>query len=200
MSETDVPVTELVAEPEPTSSLQDVLTLRVDEGERRIYLTEAISCDLLADAMRSVTYLQDASEEAIELWISSPGGDGEAALGFLDIMDACDCEIVTVGVGSVCSSAAFILANGDRRIVYPRTQVLLHGPTFSGIEDAGLEDVRAIEGRTAWLTEQTILLLQDKTHLKEQAHEILTSGKDYYFRGAQIVDAGIADAMIAPSL
>lgn len=184
----------------PTAqALQEILSLRVDIETPRVWVTESVTGDVVADVVRSLLYLDTFDQEAIEMWISSPGGDASSTLGLIDVMASLRAPIQTVGFGQVCSSAALILAAGQTRLVHPLTQVMLHGPvwcytteTYIPIHEMS-NDLRGM----GYARDRMVELLQDRTALKEEAASMLNDGEEHWFRGGEaIVAAGLADAIM----
>lgn len=70
---------------------------------------------------------QDRTED-IRIYINSPGGGVSAMYAIFDVMQYIECDVATIGYGSVCSAGSFILAAGTKgkRYALPNTDIMIH--------------------------------------------------------------------------
>lgn len=175
---------------------------RVDFAQRRIWIAESMTVELVADVVRSLLVLEDASSEAITLWVTTPGGDAEAVMALLDVMANLEASVIVVGIGLVASAGAFLLIGADHRVVYPNTHVMLHGPGM-GLSGSGTLTMGEMEEdlkHMVWLRDRMVKLVAECTGFsKEAAVSLLGDGQDHWFRGGDAaVELGLADVCLDP--
>jgi ATP-dependent Clp protease protease subunit len=97
--------------------------------ERVIFLNNDIN-DESAGIIVAQMYLLDIenSEEPIELWINSVGGETDGFFAIYDTMHMIKAPVHTVCVGSAMSAAAILLASGDpgHRFALPNSHIMIH--------------------------------------------------------------------------
>lgn len=70
--------------------------------------------------------IDQETPDVINLMLTSGGGDMNAALALLDIMEGSTIPIRTIAIGECASAALCILMAGHQRVVTPRTSILSH--------------------------------------------------------------------------
>ncbi len=90
-------------------------------------LDEAAGGDLAARLM----YLDGAGEEAVTLYVDSPGGPVHAAFGVLDTIALLGVPVDTVCVGRAEGTAVAVVAAGRRRLAAPHARFCLAEPEVS---------------------------------------------------------------------
>jgi ATP-dependent Clp protease protease subunit len=97
----------------------------LDIDNRVIYVFDDISGDMAENVIMSLSYLS-LTEGKITIMINSQGGSVSDMFAMYDAIRACDNEIVTVGIGEVCSAAGLLLVSGDRRLVSRNCLFMAH--------------------------------------------------------------------------
>jgi ATP-dependent Clp protease, protease subunit len=87
----------------------------------------------LASAKNAVEWIFEANfaeerPELLNLIITSPGGDLNAAFALIDVMRGSAIPIRTIGLGQIASAGLMIFIAGDKdqRILTPNTSILSH--------------------------------------------------------------------------
>lgn len=156
-------------------------------GEIEENMAESIVAQLL--------YLSAKSDEDIELYINSYGGDVTAGMAIYDTMQHIGCDVKTVCVGKAMSMGAVLLSGGtkDKRYVLPNATVMIH-QALGGVKGQSTDvDIEAEELR--WNKENINKILGKncgKT-LKQITHD---TDRNYYLHGQEAVDYGIVDKVI----
>jgi ATP-dependent Clp protease protease subunit len=107
------------------------LQLKEDSSQHSFFLLmEEIS---LATAKNAVEWIFEANfaeerPELLNLIITSPGGDLNAAFALIDVMRGSAIPIRTIGLGQIASAGLMIFIAGDKdnRILTPNTSILSH--------------------------------------------------------------------------
>ncbi len=95
---------------------------------RNIFLKDCIDSNSANEFIERLLFLELQGQEPITIYIHSPGGELDAMFAMYDTMMLCKSNIITIGVGSVCSAAVPILASGTKglRKITANTRILLH--------------------------------------------------------------------------
>jgi ATP-dependent Clp protease protease subunit len=107
------------------------LQLKEDSSQHSfLLLMEEIT---LASAKNAVEWIFEANfaeerPELLNLIITSPGGDLNAAFALIDVMRGSAIPIRTIGLGQIASAGLMIFIAGDKdqRILTPNTSILSH--------------------------------------------------------------------------
>jgi ATP-dependent Clp protease protease subunit len=101
---------------------------------RTILLSGEIKKDLAERTIRQLLLLEDMGDEAVRIFIDSPGGDADAGFAIFDMIRFVRPPVWTIGMGLVASAAAIILLASprERRVGLPNSHYLIHQP-LSGI-------------------------------------------------------------------
>lgn len=99
--------------------------------ERRIYITDSIDEKMFNKVCEELDVLE-SGKGAIELILSSGGGNAYDALAIAGRLRRSHCAINVVGYGLIASAAVIILAYGNHRKLTKETWVMVH-------EDSGKE-------------------------------------------------------------
>ena len=113
--------------------------------------------------------------DVINMIINSSGGDMDAAIGLITIMEASIIPIRTIAVGDCSSAALFILMAGDQKVVAPLTSILSH--QFSTVAEGTFNNIRSTLKEFTTYNEKMTLLYQKYTGLSRDVieKELMTS-------------------------
>ena len=118
-----------------TSGLQSLSLESMLLLQRKIFLEEAITYESVNLVIKQLLYLREESNETIDIYISSPGGEVNAGLLLYDQLKGMqDIEINMYCTGFAASMAAIILAGGQKghRFILPHSKVMIHEPLIAG--------------------------------------------------------------------
>lgn len=165
--------------------------------ERIVYLGTPIDDGVANAIIAQVLHLESESRDLpMNLYLNSEGGSVNATFALYDTLRFLRAPIETTCVGQAFGPAALLLAAGapGHRTVLPHARVLLHQPSGQGrgtIPDLVLaadEVMRVREEMEQALSEHTG---RDVETLRRD------TDRDRMLRGAEIVEYGLADAVIA---
>lgn len=107
---------------------------------RTILLTGEIDKDQGEKVIRQLLLLESLSEDPINLFLDSPGGDVDAGFAIFDMIRFVKAPVRIVGMGLVASAAALVLlaVPKERRLGLPNSHYLIHQP-LSGIRGVATE-------------------------------------------------------------
>lgn len=135
-------------------------------------------------------------EEDIELNINSPGGKAAAGWSIINTMNSISHKVNTVGNGNIESMAIFVLAAGNRRVLYENTMCMIHH--FSGEMAGNYLDFKAVQ-RSCNIEYNRCLnhlkkVSKYKTERKIRQH--LLRDQDYYLTASEMLEHGLCDEVI----
>lgn len=101
--------------------------------ERIVFLGTPVDDTAVNDVIAQFMYLEHAApDQAISLYINSPGGSFTSATAIYDTMRYVSCEVETVCLGQAASAASLLLAAGTpgRRLALPGARIVIHQPSL----------------------------------------------------------------------
>ena len=145
-----------MAIPREKTPLENYLIYGVDLKNRRIFFGHPLDWGHPSDdemgyndfteasieiAVRAIKRMEkDHPNHRIELYMNSGGGDSRSMLYLKDIIEHSTCPFTFYGGGQINSSATWIMAICDQRLLYPETTVILHNG--SGHSTGTYDDVK----------------------------------------------------------
>ncbi len=163
---------------------------------RNIILSGEINKNLSERIVRQLILLEDSSDEAIKIFIDSPGGDADAGYAIFDMMRFVKPSIYTIGMGLVASAAAIVMlaAPKENRIGLPNSHYLIHQP-LSGIRGVATEiEIHARE--LDKLRRKINLLIAEETGQSLDKIEQDTD-RDYWMAADEAVTYGLIARIIS---
>jgi len=166
----------------------------IDIANRRVFIgdIDAVSVDYAIKGL----YLMEtqSSEEPIEMFISSYGGDVYEALSLYDIMLTIKCPIHTFAYGKCMSAAPLILAAGKQgcRWVAPHC-AFMHHDWAAEVEGKGQELTNVVKHYEVLENQWTALFA---SHTNKDSRWWRTRAKkatDFYFTAEEALEWGVGD-------
>ena len=114
------------------------LQLKDDSSRHSFFLMmEEISLQSCKTAVEWIFEANFAEErpELLNLIVTSPGGDLNAAFALIDVMRGSAIPVRTIGLGQIASAGLMIFIAGDKgkRILTPNTSILSHQYSWGAI-------------------------------------------------------------------
>ena len=173
------------------------LQLKEDSSKHSFFLLmEEIS---LASAKNVVEWIFEANfseerPEVLNLLITSPGGDLNAAFAVIDTMRGSAIPVRTIGLGQIASAGLMIFIAGDKgkRILTPNTSILSHQYSWGafGKEHELFATVKEFDLTTKKMTQH----YKKCTGLTEaKIREVLLPPQDIWLSPAEAKKLGICD-------
>lgn len=164
--------------------------------KREIECIGEITSERVNSIIAQLRYLHDKDDaKEITIYINSPGGQVTSGLALYDIMQALDCPIRTVCIGTAASMAAILFAAGTKREIFTHGRIMIHDPLIGGGVGGSALSIKSISD-DLMRTRDTIAEILSK-HTHKSAEEILeVTAKDTYFYANEAVEFGLADNII----
>jgi ATP-dependent Clp protease protease subunit len=166
-------------------------------SERVIFLGTEIDDGVANVVIAQLLHLESANPDRdIEIYINSPGGSFTALMAIYDTMTLVNAPISTFCVGQAASTAAVLLAGGDRgrRYVLDHARVMLGQPASGGQQ-----------GTVSDLSLQAKEMLRIRSQVEEvlslhTQHDVETlradMDRDKVFTAREAVAYGLADEVL----
>jgi ATP-dependent Clp protease protease subunit len=172
-------------------SIEDMLL-----ENRIIFLAGPITERSASVVIMRLLYLQSIKrDQAINLYINSPGGLVDQTLAIYDTMQFLGCEVATYCIGQAASGAAIVLAAGTKgqRFALPNAKIMLHQP-YSGITGQA-EDMR-IQAEEI-LKDKKLLNDIISKHTGQEPDKIAKEiERDRYMNATEAKEYGIVDEIL----
>ncbi|CAN5701623.1 ATP-dependent Clp protease proteolytic subunit [soil metagenome] len=165
-------------------------------SDRIVYLGTEIDDGVANVVIAQLLHLEsDSPDTPIDLYLNSPGGSVTAMLAIYDTMQYIRSEVGTTCVGQAASSSAVLLAAGTpgRRVVLPRSRVVLHQPSGGGqgtLPDLALQAKEIVRLRA----EMEQILSQHTGQPVERLRE--DTDRDLILSARAAVAYGVADIVL----
>jgi ATP-dependent Clp protease protease subunit len=162
---------------------------------RTILLSGEINKDLAERTIRQLLLLEDENDEAIRIFIDSPGGDADAGYAIFDMIRFVKPPVWTIGMGLVASAAAIIqlAAPKEKRVGLPNSHYLIHQP-LSGIRGVAT-DIEIHARELEKLREKINRLIADESGAALSQVEKDTD-RDFWMNAEEAVNYGLIAKII----
>ena len=153
------------------------------------------------DAPTIVSQLESIDSDVIRVRILSDGGDVQQGLGMYNSLKNSSKKVITINDGMAASMAGAIFLAGDERHVPKNAACHMHrakgGVCLYGTPDDILKAGQSSSEIVAEREQQYVQILADGTgHTTEEINEIISDGKEHYYRGQAAIDFGFATHLI----
>lgn len=161
---------------------------------REIFLTDAVDAFSMNSLLKQLMYLNRTSpNEEITLYINSPGGEVNSGLAVYDYMKMMQAPLRTVCVGTAASMGAILFLAGDKREMFPHSQVMIHDPAPSGGSMAGMKPNEMAEQLKSLKKVQKIICeMISETTGKPLKEVQAKTRKDSFFDAKEAIEFGLA--------
>jgi ATP-dependent Clp protease protease subunit len=173
------------------------LQLKEEASRHSFYLLmEEISLQSCKNVVEWIFEANFAEErpEMLNLIVTSPGGDLNAAFALIDVMRGSALPIRTIGLGQIASAGLMIFIAGDKgmRILTPNTSILSHQYSWGAI---GKEhELFATVKEFDLTTKKTIAHYKKCTGLSEaKIREVLLPPQDVWLSPQEAKKLGLCD-------
>lgn len=167
---------------------------------RRISLWGAVDDDSAKFLVERLLYLDQLSDQDIELFIHSPGGSTSSGMAVVDVIHSLRSDVSTVCLGLAASFGAVLLACGTKgkRFAFPHARIMIHQPWVPGRIEAPATDLRihALEiTKTRRQLNQILADASGKT-LEDLEND---SDRDYWMDVDEARNYGLIDGVYTPA-
>ena len=98
---------------------------------RMLFLNGSIGSEECAGIITSLFYLEKTDPDSpVTLIINSPGGEVRSGLAVYDVLSLMKSPVITVCMGQAASMGSIIFLAGDKRIMLPHSELMIHDPSY----------------------------------------------------------------------
>lgn len=184
-------------EVESNAGVREVSLLTRHLMKRSVFLTGEICMESAMSILSQLKFLAEESDEEINLYINSGGGEVTAGLLIYDVIQQLKVPVNMYCTGIAASMAAVIFAGGQpgRRFILPHSKTMIHEPLISGgvggsassiknISDSILETRKLLNGILVKHTGKTLKEVNKATSF------------DNYMNAEESIAFGLCDAVV----
>ena len=160
---------------------------------RQIFLTDRIDITLAESVIAQIMYLDNQSNDVIEIIVQSGGGEVNAGNSIIDHMRMARSPIHCIGTGSVASMASVILSSGDYRYATERCEIMIHqikGGNWGQATDVEIHAERMMNMKR----DLTKTLARNSKLSYDEMFDMLE--RDCFLTPEQALDIGLIDRII----
>ena len=94
--------------------------------KREVFFMEHIDWASINKLIQEIQKMRDSGDEAITLFVGSPGGKNTPSIGFYDWIKAEKINLTTVAIGQTSSAALYIFLSGTKRKALAHSMFMVH--------------------------------------------------------------------------
>lgn len=133
-------------EVESASGTREVSLYTRQLMNRNIFIQGDINAELANDVLNQIMFLIKESDDEINIFINSAGGEVNSGLLIYDLLQEIKTPVNMYCTGLAASMAAILLAGGQkgRRFILPHSKTMIHEPLISGGVGGSATSIRTI--------------------------------------------------------
>ncbi|MBQ7774575.1 MAG: ATP-dependent Clp protease proteolytic subunit [Lachnospiraceae bacterium] len=181
-------------EVETNSGVREVTLATKHFAKRKVFLIGEINTESVNRLVSQLLYLCQDSQEEIDLYINSGGGEVNAGLILYDVIQSMKAPLNIYCMGMAASMAAVILAGGQkgRRFILPHSKTMIHEPLIRNGVGGSATSIRNLSDSILETRELVNSLLAKHTgKTLEEINE--ATAYDNYMNAQESVEFGICD-------
>ena len=184
-------------EVESHGGVREVSLLTRHLMDRSVFLTGEINMESAMSILSQLKYLAKESDEEINLYINSGGGEVTAGLLIYDVIQQIKVPVNMYCTGIAASMAAVILAGGQegRRFILPHSKTMIHEPLISGGVGGSASSIKNVSDSILETRKMLNSILAKHTGKALKEINKATSF-DNYMNAQESVAFGICDAVV----
>ena len=177
------------------ANLEAALELGIDIRGRRIFLQGDVDEDTISVAIRAMYLMADQSDEPIDLFVASYGGNIDEAFALHDVTRTIKCPVHTTALGMCMSAAPLLVACGAQgnRYASENCEFMLHPASLEA--EGTPSNVRGTAEATQRRCTRMNRLLAKYTKKDFRFWSKFDRGDDHYFTAEQALEWGLIDAI-----
>lgn len=179
----------------------ELLDLYEDRQNRVIYIDYDIDEELMRDVGRQIIEynrkdkgLPIEKRKPVVILINSCGGSLDSTYATVAIIEASKTPVYTVNTNCAYSAAGLLLIAGHKRYCMPRSQVLIHSGSASGISGT-FEEVQENAKSYKKMVEEMRELIISKTKIDKNLMK-KNQSRDWYLSVDQQLELGCVDEIL----
>ena len=168
----------------------------IDMEARRIFLVGEVLESWTSVVIPALLDMA-SSDEDIEVYLASLGGDLPVALAIADLLIILSkhAMVRTIAVGEIASASTIILAVGKERLITPSANVMVHKPVyiFEGSVEGGKQ--RVINVQSVWDRYMKLLTAYSSKPVKYWK-TTMDKKEEFWMTAEETIKHGLADRIL----
>ena len=191
-----------------TNDLDSLFDYGVSFRKRAVYLSgsdkedNAVDSHMAENAIKGLIML-DKPDSEITVYIHTVGGSVYAGWAIYDAIQACQSHVTTVVLGNAFSMGAILLQAGDRRLIAPNADLMVHYG-YSGDGFDRIDTKRASQAYNELLIRRTEEMFLARVRAKIPGFPRRNLKRwlkdDRYFTAEEAIEYGLADGFYTGSI
>lgn len=181
-------------EEESCAGIREVSLYTKHLMDRKIFLNGTIEEDMANMIVMQLMHLEKVSDEPVNIYINSSGGEVQAGLMIYDAIQGMKVPVNMYCTGRACSMAAIIFAGGNkgRRYMLPHAKTMIHEPLISNGVGGSATSIKNISD-SILETKKTVntILAKHTGKTLEQIDE--ATAYDNYMTAKESIEFGLCD-------
>ena len=163
--------------------------------QRKVFIDGEIDEKSAIDFIKQIIYLNSESDEKIDVFISSPGGEINSGPLMYDAITGSKAPIRMYCVGKAYSMGAILFACAKERFMLPNSELMLHQPLLGGRVSGNASSIKSISDSLLETKEKMNKILAKHTGKGEEEIDEATSF-DHYFSPEEAIEFNLADKIV----
>ena len=164
-------------------------------ADRRVFIEGEIDTDIAVEFVKKIMYLNSESDERIDVFINSPGGEVNSGLLMYDVIVNSKAPIRTVCIGKAYSMGAVLFACAKERFMLPSSELMIHQPLLGGKVSGNASSIKSISDSLLDTKNKMNSILAKHTGRPLKEIDEATS-YDHYFTPAEAVEFHLCDSIV----
>jgi len=165
-------------------------------SERILFLTEEVNVQSCSELIKRFKYLDQLSHKEITLFINSPGGEVTSGLCLYEVIRQAKSPVTCICIGMAGSMGSILYLAGDKRLMYPDSQIMIHDPAaYFGESYANYGSVKDQLDSLMKIRQRIAGIIAKRTGQKLETILEYTS-KDSFFSAKEALELGLAHQII----
>lgn len=159
-----------------------------------IFFDQAITRETASEFARKLHFLELLNVDFGVCYLSSPGGDVNAALGMCDFIVNASIPLVGIGWGEISSGAVCVLAAFPQRFAFRNTRFMLHKVEASHMS-GNADEVESFSKEISHLNNVIVAFLSERTGQSPKKIAGIMDG-ECYFGVAEAIELGLLHGIV----
>jgi ATP-dependent Clp protease protease subunit len=173
------------------------LAMGIDLDCRRIQLDMDVNDIMASLVIRSLLKMSDMSNDPIEIYLSSYGGEAYAGFSIYDAIRSCPCDVIIYASGKLMSMGPIIFLAGDVRIAAKHTTFMLHSVSSGTEGKIKDQEIDVLSGKR--INDTMLNILAERTKMKKTWWYRKILSHDFYFDLTEAKEYGIINNVTVKS-
>lgn len=167
--------------------------------DRKLWLTCPINPVTMNELLKQLMYLEQKDpEKEITLFINSSGGEVYSGLTVYDYMRMMRSPIRTVCAGTAASMASILFLAGDKREMFPHSQLMIHDPSYHSADFSGMkpDEIELFLDSLKEMRRTLADIISERSGLSME--EVLSKTRcDTYLTAEEAIKLGLATGVVS---